>query len=101
FMYGGAPMFQGPIATAMGGVDLSWLAGTATSAGLYFALGYPRFKNRIHHGVPLGIMGGVSDQDYLESHGDASAHDGEYAPSSVASPPAGVHAAAADSATVS
>ena len=53
FMYGTLPIFQGPIATAMGGVDLSWLAGTVTSAAVYFALGYARFRSRIAHDVPL------------------------------------------------
>ncbi|HET8601691.1 MAG TPA: cytosine permease [Segeticoccus sp.] len=38
-MYGVTPLFQGPIATAMGGVDLSWLAGGLTSALLYWILG--------------------------------------------------------------
>lgn len=88
FMYGVLPAFQGPIATAMGGVDLSWLAGTLTSAGLYLALGYARFKNRIHHGVPLGIRADVSDEEYLEAHGSA-AHDGEHPASSASSPAAG------------
>lgn len=74
FMYGALPAFQGPIATAMGGVDLSWLAGTLTSGLLYLALGYPRFKNRIHHGIPLGIREDVSDEHYLDTHGDATQH---------------------------
>lgn len=74
FMYGSLPIFQGPIATAMGGVDLSWLAGTLTSGAVYFALGYARFRERIHHGVPLGIKAGVTDEDYLRDHGDACAH---------------------------
>jgi toxin CptA len=39
FMYGLVPALQGPIAKAMGGVDLSWLAGALTSALLYAALG--------------------------------------------------------------
>ncbi|BCT75056.1 cytosine permease [Sinomonas cyclohexanicum] len=101
FMDGAIPIFQGPIAMAMGGVDLSWLAGTATSAGLYFALGYPRFKNRIHHGVPLGIRGDLSDQEYLDTHGDASTHDGDRAALHPASPSAGVAPAAVDTASAS
>ncbi|WP_062005163.1 MULTISPECIES: purine-cytosine permease family protein [Arthrobacter] len=72
FMYGGIPALQGPIATAMGGIDLSWLAGTVTSAGLYFALGYPRFRKRIKAGVPLGIRGGLNEDDVLAEHGDAT-----------------------------
>jgi toxin CptA len=79
FMYGGLPAFQGPAATAMGGVDLSWLAGTLTSGLLYLALGYPRFRDRIHHGVPLGIKTGLADEDYLRDHGDACAHDEDHA----------------------
>jgi toxin CptA len=39
FMYGLIPVFQGPIAVAMGGVDLSWLAGGLTSAIVYAVLG--------------------------------------------------------------
>ncbi|EWT07217.1 thiamine permease [Intrasporangium chromatireducens Q5-1] len=80
FMYGSLPIFQGPVATAMGGVDLSWLAGTLTSGLVYFALGYPRFRARIHHGVPLGIRASVSDEDYLRDHGDASDHGRTPAP---------------------
>jgi NCS1 nucleoside transporter family len=38
-MYGLLPIFQGPIAVAMGGVDLSWLAGGLTSALVYSILG--------------------------------------------------------------
>jgi NCS1 nucleoside transporter family len=39
FMYGLIPVFQGPIAVALGGVDLSWLAGGLTSAVVYAVLG--------------------------------------------------------------
>jgi NCS1 nucleoside transporter family len=39
FMYGLLPVFQGPVAVAMGGVDLSWLAGGLTSALVYSLLG--------------------------------------------------------------
>ena len=38
-MYGLIPIFQGPVAVAMGGVDMSWLAGGLTSAGVYAVLG--------------------------------------------------------------
>lgn len=47
FMYGGVAAFQGPIARAMGGVDLSWLAGGVTSGLLYAALG--PLVERAHH----------------------------------------------------
>lgn len=39
FMYGLLPAFQGPVAVALGGVDLSWLAGSVTSAAVYAVLG--------------------------------------------------------------
>jgi toxin CptA len=39
FMYGLIPFFQGPIAVAMGGVDLSWLAGGVVAAAVYAVLG--------------------------------------------------------------
>lgn len=50
FMYGLIPAFQGPMAVAMGGVDLSWLAGGLTSALVYAVLG-PRAAHR-HADVP-------------------------------------------------
>ena len=45
FMYGLVPAMQGPIAVALGGWDLSWLAGGLASAGSYAILG-PRFHRR-------------------------------------------------------
>ncbi|BBY14519.1 cytosine permease [Mycolicibacterium litorale] len=38
FMYGMTPLLQGPIANALGGVDLSWLAGGIVAATTYLAL---------------------------------------------------------------
>ncbi|WP_197382119.1 cytosine permease [Mycolicibacterium mengxianglii] len=38
FMYGMIPLLQGPIANAMGGVDLSWLAGGLAAGLSYLAL---------------------------------------------------------------
>jgi purine-cytosine permease-like protein len=38
FMYGMTPLLQGPIASALGGVDLSWLAGGIAAASTYLAL---------------------------------------------------------------
>jgi nucleobase:cation symporter-1, NCS1 family len=70
-MYGAIPALQGPIATAMGGIDFSWLAGTLTAAGVYFALGYPRFRKRIKAGVPLGIRTNLQEDAVLAMHGDA------------------------------
>ncbi|MBO1754560.1 cytosine permease [Allobranchiibius sp. CTAmp26] len=62
FMYGGTPILQGPIARATNGIDLSWLAGGLTSGLIYFVAGYPRFRARIHAGVPLGIRAGLDDE---------------------------------------
>lgn len=39
FLYGSLSFFQGPIATAMGGIDLSWLAGSLTAGIVYAILG--------------------------------------------------------------
>jgi NCS1 family nucleobase:cation symporter-1 len=38
FEYGGVPAFQGPMARAMNGVDLSWLASIVVGGGLYLLL---------------------------------------------------------------
>lgn len=38
FMYGMLPILQGPIATALGGVDLSWLAGGLTAGISYWVM---------------------------------------------------------------
>ncbi|MGV0743425.1 cytosine permease [Mycolicibacterium sp. XJ870] len=38
FMYGMTPLLQGPAAAALGGVDLSWLAGSITAGVSYIAL---------------------------------------------------------------
>lgn len=70
-MYGSTPLLQGPLGRAVGGVDFSWLAGSVTSAGLYFALGYPRFKSRIAAGVPLGLAKTESDAGFVEDFGSA------------------------------
>ncbi|MGH3406153.1 MAG: purine-cytosine permease family protein [Streptosporangiaceae bacterium] len=37
FMYGLVPALQGPVARAIGGIDLSWVAGSITSGVLYVA----------------------------------------------------------------
>lgn len=55
FMYGMVPALQGPIASAMGGVDLSWLAGGLASAGVYAVLGpivARRYAGAADHAVP-------------------------------------------------
>ena len=39
FMHGAVPAAQGPIARALGGLDISWLVGMLTAAGLYALLG--------------------------------------------------------------
>ncbi|WP_312856919.1 purine-cytosine permease family protein [Arthrobacter mobilis] len=72
-MYGSDPVFQGPLARAAGGIDFSWLAGSLTAAGLYFALGFRRFRSRTRAGVPLNLDAGIPDQDFAAGHGDARA----------------------------
>lgn len=56
FMYGLVPAFQGPVARAMGGADLSWLAGGLTSAAVYAVLGpiAARQQARQEDGVVTG-----------------------------------------------
>ena len=44
FMYGMVPMMQGPIAVALGGIDLSWLAGGLAAGSLYAALEIPKAR---------------------------------------------------------
>lgn len=70
-MYGSVPALQGPIARAAGGVDFSWLAGTVTSATIYFVFGYRRFRSRLEAGIPLVLRQGLDDQEVLEKHGSA------------------------------
>jgi toxin CptA len=53
FMYGLVPALQGPIAKAMGGVDLSWLAGGITSALVYAALGPAVFRRYLPDTAPV------------------------------------------------
>jgi NCS1 family nucleobase:cation symporter-1 len=38
WQYGLVPAMQGPVATALGNTDFSWLSGSAIAAGLYYAL---------------------------------------------------------------
>lgn len=45
FMYGLVPAMQGPIAVALGGWDLSWLAGGLSSATAYALMG-PRYHRK-------------------------------------------------------
>jgi toxin CptA len=54
FMYGLIPVMQGPIAVALGGWDLSWLAGGLCSAAAYAVLG-PRFHCKFLDVVPAGV----------------------------------------------
>lgn len=44
FEYGVPEFLRGPAATAMGGIDLSWLAGGLVAAGLYAVFGRERAK---------------------------------------------------------
>ncbi|WP_219417223.1 purine-cytosine permease family protein [Pseudonocardia nigra] len=63
FMYGLTDPLRGFAARAMGGVDLSWLAGGLTSAGVYALLGgrvHARYAHRPDEapaGPPLGAPG--------------------------------------------
>ncbi|MCY1250936.1 hypothetical protein D9M72_646330 [compost metagenome] len=50
FMYGLVPAMQGPIAVALGGWDLSWLAGGVSSAACYAVLG-PRVHRKFLAGA--------------------------------------------------
>ncbi|MFE9174402.1 purine-cytosine permease family protein [Streptomyces kebangsaanensis] len=59
FMHGVIPFFQGPIATAMGGFDLSWLAGGITSATVYAVLG-PRVARRALPDLPSPAPDGAA-----------------------------------------
>lgn len=49
--YGGIPFFMGPIAIAMGGVDLSWLGGFVTSFVVYYLLS--RFSTKSFNEAPV------------------------------------------------
>jgi toxin CptA len=51
FMYGLVPAMQGPFAVAMGGLDLSWLAGGLASATSYAILG-PRVHRKYLESAP-------------------------------------------------
>lgn len=62
FMYGVLPIMQGPIATAMGGIDLSWLAGGIVAAAVYGALG-PRVHARY---LPVPSVAAPTSQPIAE-----------------------------------
>jgi toxin CptA len=76
FMYGAVPAAHGPIATALGGIDLSWLVGLLTSAGIYWVLG-PRVCRRYsgyvddaaEAGPVTASRGPGREPDFLERHG--------------------------------
>ncbi len=53
FLYGLTPALQGWVATAMGGVDLSWLAGGLVAAGSYALLGGPYYRR--HYSSDLTV----------------------------------------------
>ena len=38
FMYGMLPALQGPVAVALGGIDLSWLAGAVVAGTSYWTM---------------------------------------------------------------
>ena len=52
FLYGLTPALQGWVATAMGGLDLSWLAGSLVAAGSYAVLGGPASAVATHPAQP-------------------------------------------------
>ncbi|MGO4382771.1 purine-cytosine permease family protein [Specibacter sp. RAF43] len=63
FMFGVLPIMQGPIATALGGVDLSWLAGGLVAAGVYAVLGpkvHARYASHEIQGVTAAAGGSAS-----------------------------------------
>jgi toxin CptA len=51
-MYGLVPAMQGPIAVALGGWDLSWLAGGLASAGSYALLGPAYHRRHLDSALP-------------------------------------------------
>ncbi|MCG7309098.1 cytosine permease, partial [Brachybacterium sp. ACRRE] len=57
FLQGMVPALQGPIATALGGLDLSWLAGGVTAGVLYCVL----MRGRPLPMHSAGIAGGLRD----------------------------------------
>jgi toxin CptA len=66
FMYGLTPALQGSVARAMGGVDLSWLAGGLAAAGSYALLGgrvHARYAAQSGSGMPLAS--GTAHDDRL------------------------------------
>lgn len=54
FLYGSLPIFQGPAARALGGVDLSWLAGALGAGGTYYLTNRARFPRRTTAPSPEG-----------------------------------------------
>jgi purine-cytosine permease-like protein len=47
WQYGLVPAMQGPIATALGNTDFSWLSGSVVAGGLYFFLGRRNLRSRL------------------------------------------------------
>ncbi|RAN70747.1 cytosine permease [Bacillus sp. SRB_336] len=73
FMYGVEPIMQGPIATAMGGIDLSWLGGGLVAAGVYAILG-PRVHARYATDAVQGVAApGGQDVDLGDPVDDVAA----------------------------
>ena len=54
FLYGLTPALQGWVAAAMGGLDLSWLAGGLVAAGSYAVLGGPYYRVTTHPAHAVG-----------------------------------------------
>jgi NCS1 family nucleobase:cation symporter-1 len=47
FSYGVPTFLQGPAARALGGTDLSWLAGAIVSGGIYYAVTASRTRSAV------------------------------------------------------
>jgi toxin CptA len=81
FMYGLVPAMQGPVAVALGGWDLSWLAGGLSSAATYAALG-PRVHRRyvVNGGGPEPVSATAPDSALPEGAATAAADSGTTVP---------------------
>lgn len=60
FMHGEVPLLQGPLAEAMGGVDLSWLAGGLVSTAIYATLGPAVHRRYLQVPAPTSAAAAVA-----------------------------------------
>ncbi|WP_232667693.1 purine-cytosine permease family protein [Pseudonocardia sp. TRM90224] len=56
WQFGLVPAMQGPVATAMGGTDLSWLSGSLVAGGLYFLLTRQQARRAGSHWTPAPVV---------------------------------------------